>query len=281
MISYAEAYQITLDSIQPLESENVALLQATGRALAQDLQALVDSPSVDVSLKDGYALRGTEVRHASPEAPVRLQLVGSAVAGQGWQGVLQPGEAIRILSGAALPRGADAILAEEFAQEVVPGTVDCMGDTHQGRNILPRSADVYMGQTLAAAGERLYPTTVGLLAAAGFSHAPVVRPPRVAILATGDEVLAPGQPLLEGKLYASNLFTLASWCRQYGYPLETRVLPDEATAIRGALVESLSVNDAVLTSGGAWKGRRDLVVQLLDELGWRKLYHHDFQIDRS
>jgi molybdopterin molybdotransferase len=274
MISYPEAYQCTLENIQALDAQTVPLLEAAGRTLAQDLLARVDSPSVDVSLKDGYALRGEEVRHTTPDSPVRLKLVGSAAAGQGWEGVLQPGEAIRILSGAPLPQGANAVLAEEFARESQPGTVDCLRDADQGRNILPQGSDVYTGQILTTAGERLPPTTVGLLAAAGFSHAPVVRRPRVAILATGDEVLAPGQPLLEGKLYASNLFTLASWCRQFGYPVETRVLPDEAAAIRRAMVDSLAQNDAVLTSGGAWKGRRDLVVQILDELGWHKFYHH-------
>lgn len=272
MISYSEAYRLTLEHIQSLELEMVELLAAGGRVAASDLVSKVDSPSLDVSLKDGYALQGADVQAASSESPIRLRLVGRSAAGGGWQGKLRSGEAVRILSGAPLPDGADAVISEEFTR-AVPGAVDILNNPGDGRNILPKGTDIRAGQMLIQVGQRLTPTMIGLLAAAGFQDVPVVRQPRVAVVATGDEVLAPGQPMVEGKLYASNLFTLASWCLHYGFEVATFVLKDDEAAIRAALSDCLEKYDAVLTSGGAWKGERDLVVHILDGLGWQKIYH--------
>ncbi len=272
MISYNSAYQLTLEHILPLPAETMDLLSASGRIAGENFLARVDSPSLDVSLKDGYAILSADIDRASPAAPVTLKLVGSIAAGDAWTGVLARGEAVRILSGAPLPQGADAVVAEEYTQ-ALPGTVQVLRDAEPGRNVLPRGTDVQTGQLVVRAGQRLTPTLIGLIAAAGCHQAQVIRRPRVAILATGDEVLAPGQPLIQGKLYASNLFTLAAWCRQYGFDVETFVLRDDAEIIRPALLACLDEYDAILTSGGAWKGEHDLVVNILDGLGWQKIYH--------
>jgi len=146
-------------------------------------------------------------------------------------------------------------------------------NAESGRNILPRGADLQKNDRLVSAGTILTPGSVGLLAAGGHSQVTVHRQPRVGILATGDEVVAPGVPLREGQLYASNLVTLAAWCATYGWPVETSVLPDDRTSIQAGLEKFLANCDVVLTSGGAWKGKRDLVVHILDEMGWRKIYH--------
>jgi molybdopterin molybdotransferase len=272
MISFDEAYKLTLENIQSLHSETVELLAAEGRITGQDMLARVDAPSLDVSLKDGYAILAADIGAASPSSPVRLNLTGSIAAGGGWRGMVHSGEAVRILSGAPLPEGADAVVSEEFTR-ALPEAVHVMKHAEPGRNILHQGADVQIGQLIVPAGQRLFPTTIGLLAAAGYQKLAVIRRPRVAILATGDEVLAPGQPLVRGKLYASNLFTLAAWCRHFGFEVETYVLPDDAQAIRPVLATCLEHFDAVLTSGGAWKGEHDLVVHILDALGWQKVYH--------
>ncbi len=272
MIAFDQAYQLTLAHIRPLALETVDLLHAAGRIAGQDFLARVDSPSLDVSLKDGYALLAADIQGAGPQSPVQLKLVGSIAAGDDWHGAIGPGEAVRILSGAALPQGTDAVVAEEFTQALA-GAIQILKQTDAGRNVLPQGSDVHSGQLMVSAGQKLYPTLIGLLAAAGHHQAQVVGRPRVAILATGDEVLAPGQPLVQGKLYASNLFTLAAWCLHYGFEVETLVLRDDAEIIRPALLDCLERFDAVLTSGGAWKGEHDLVVQILDQLGWQKVYH--------
>jgi molybdopterin molybdotransferase len=272
MISFNEAFQLTMQNIKPLGVEKVDLVRAEGRIAGEDLRAMVDSPSVDVSFKDGYAVQGRDVSSASSESPVRLKLVGRVAAGGSWQGELNSGEALRILSGAPIPLGADSVVSEEFT-ELQNGWVQVKNTADAGRNIISRGLDVKTGSVVVPAGSRLSPTSIGLLAAAGLAEVPVVRLPRVAILATGDEVLAPGQPAVQGKLFASNLFTLSAWCRRFGFEVDLLVLKDEKECIRRALEACLKVYDGVLTSGGAWKGERDLVVHILDELGWEKIYH--------
>jgi len=183
-----------------------------------------------------------------------------------------PGTAVRILSGARIPKGAEAVVSEEFAGD--DGyLVTVTNHAEPGRNILRQGSDVLGGQFLISAGTVLRPAQVGLLAAAGHSEIPVIRQPRVAIIATGDEVLAPGEELRAGKLFASNLVTLAAWCSLYGLSTTTKVVKDDAGAIRSRLFEAIAASDAIVTSGGAWKGERDLVIGLLDELGWQKIYH--------
>jgi molybdopterin molybdotransferase len=272
LTSYADALQLTLDSIVPLGSEIVALSDSPGRVLARDLHARVDSPSIDASLKDGYAVRSADIADANAEKPVQLRLIGSVSAGGEFEGEVVRGSAVRILSGARIPRGAEAVVSEEFARGD-GDWVSVTNDAEPGRNILPKGSDVSAGQLLVSAGTILRPAQVGLLAAAGHSEVPVILQPKVAIVATGDEVIAPGVELPEGKLYASNLVTLAAWCSLYGMGTCVGVVKDDAEAIKGCLLEALAASDAILTSGGAWTGERDLVVRLLDGLGWRKIYH--------
>jgi molybdopterin molybdotransferase len=270
--SFTEALDQTLHHVSPLGNEEVDLEGASGRVAAQDLAALVDCPSVDASLRDGYAVRSAEITGASPQHPVQLRLDGLAVAGRAWAGTVRQGMAVRALTGAPIPRGADAVVSDEFTT-VEGDIVTVTKGAEPGRNILRRGSDVAVGQRIVATGELLRPTQVGLLAAAGHGQLRVFRRPRVAIVATGDEVVAPGSPLPEGKLYASNLVTLASWCTSYGMAVTTAVVPDSEDRIRAQLQACLQDHDAILTSGGAWTSERDLVVHLLDELGWARIYH--------
>ncbi|MFN2118284.1 MAG: gephyrin-like molybdotransferase Glp [Candidatus Promineifilaceae bacterium] len=272
MISYNEAFHLTLEYIQALDTEEVPLLSAVDRVSAINLTGQVETPSLNVSLKDGYAVHSADITEARKNNPIHLHLVGTVAAGDHWRKEFQLSEAVRILSGAPIPEGADAVVAEEFTQRD-GDTVVVTNDAHPGRNILLQGSDVSRGELLVRKGARLAPPTVGLLAAAGYQTISVVRQPKVAILATGDEVVAPGKKLQPGKLYASNLVTLAAWCVRYGYAVETFVVGDDADLIRNQLVSCLQNHDVVLTSGGAWSGERDLVVRLLDKLGWHKVYH--------
>ena len=272
MISFNEAFELVFSQIKALEPELENILNASGRVVAENLISAVDSPSVDVSLKDGYAVCSSDVEKASPENQIALKLVGEVAAGGQWKGELETGQAVRILSGAPIPDGADAVLAEEFSfRKGVE--ITAINDAGPGRNILPRGSDVEKGSLLLPSGTTLIPPTIGLLAAAGFQQIPVYRRPRVGILACGDEVIAPGQPLLEGKLYASNLVTIAAWCQKHGYETETSVVKDDGKTIKQSIIDLMMKNDALLTNGGAWSGERDLVVKILNELGWKKIFH--------
>lgn len=272
-LSYTQALELTLARISPLGSECAPLTQLTGRVVAEDLFARVDSPSADVSFKDGYAVRSDDVAGAASDRPVILRIRGQVAAAGGEQaGELEPGWAMRILSGARLPPGSQAVVSEEFTHHE-GDQLTVLADAGPGRNVLPCGMDIARGQRLISSGEVIQPAQAGLLAAAGLTQAQVFRHPHVGILATGTEVIAPGVPLQEGKLFASNLVTLAAWCSHYGMRVSTEVVQDDEESIRLRLQALIHDCDALLTSGGAWSGDRDYVVSLLDELGWEKLYH--------
>jgi molybdopterin molybdotransferase len=266
-----EALQMTLERISPLAVEDVALLDGLNRALAADVYAKVDSPSIDASLKDGYAVISRQVQGASKDHPVSLKLTGCMAAGGGQDLEVAPDTTVRVLTGAGIPAGADAVVAEEFVTSA-GDTITFCRDAEPGRNILPKSSDVALNQIVARRGTLLTPGLVGLLAAAGHSRLPVVRNPYVAIIATGDEVVAPGQPLPEGKLFASNITTLGGWCRRYGMRTQLAVVRDDADQIWSELRQHVSA-DAIITSGGAWTGDRDLVALILERLGWQQIFH--------
>lgn len=272
LIGFDRALRLAMENVFRLPGQWSPAVGAVGRVAAEEVRACVDSPSIDASYKDGYAVVSADVSAAAPTRPVELTLTGTVGAGDAPDIVVAPGRAARILSGAAIPRGADAVLAEEFAEEG-NGIVRAFADAHPGRNILPRGIDVRAGEVLVQAGEELTPSKIGLLVAGGVSDVEVVRRPRVGLLATGDEVLLPGRPLEEGKLYASNLALQEAWLRSRGIKCMTALCPDsfdDLAAAIGSMVESL---DVLITSGGAWKGDRDLVVKVLDYLGWELIFH--------
>jgi molybdopterin molybdotransferase len=272
MIGYETALQMTLEYIRPLDQEVLSLVDVTDRVAAEDLGALVDSPSVDASLKDGYAIRADDITDATPENPVRLKLRGVIAAGMNSESVVEPGTTIRVLTGAKVPGGADAVVSEEFTIDY--GTyIDVTRYAEPGRNIIASGSDISIGERVISVGTKLVPGKVGILAAAGYDKIPVFRRPCVGIIATGDEVVAPVEPLPEGKLFASNLLTLNAWCRRYGMKTEMDIVSDDADVIVEKLSFAIEAYDAVLTSGGAWTGDRDFVVRVLERLGWQQMFH--------
>ena len=267
-----EALEMMLAQMGPLPAIRVPLPDGLDRITASDIQARVDSPSINASLMDGYAVRSSDIAGASKERQVTLGLAGVAAAGSSLDGEIKVRQTFRVLTGAPLPSGADAVVAEEhvIAQDRF---VKFHGAVKPGRHVLPRGSDVAMGQVVANAGQLVTPGMLGHLAAAGHSQVQVIRPPRVAIIATGDEVILPGEPLPEGGLYASNLVALDAWCRRFGFQTRVFVVNDVSEEIYRLLVQSLDGVDAVVTSGGAWTGDRDLVAQVLHGLGWEKILH--------
>jgi len=272
-LGLAEALQRTLANIVPLDRGLVLQLdESVDRIVREDLYAVVDSPSVDASLKDGYAVIAAEIATAASDSVVTLALGGFLGAGSREKIQVRPGTAVRILTGAKIPDGADAVVAEEFVK-TAEDKIMIANFAEPGRNILLHGTDVAKGSLILRRGERVTPGKAGRLAAAGISQVPVFDCPRVAIVATGDEVVAPGQPLPEGKLYASNLTTLAAWCKRYGMRAQLEIVPDDRKKLACILEAVLAGNDAVITSGGAWTGDRDMVVDVLSELGWQKVFH--------
>ncbi len=265
-VSYNRALALVAELTAPLPPLEFPLPRLGGLVLAEELISRVSSPSVTCSKKDGFALRAADVSGAGPEAPVRLAVAGSVTAGQRPDFSLGPGQAARVTTGAALPPGADAVLPDELARREEEA-VFCLAPVEPGRNLLAQGSDVVAGEPVAGPGERLTPGLVGLMAAAGLDRARCHPLPRVALMATGNELSAPGEPLPEGGVYASNLASQAVWLQAHGLPVQTRVCPDSRRAIRETAAGLLAENDALITSGGAWLSERDLVVGTLAELG--------------
>ena len=268
----AEALGLTLDNIAPLPARSVALDQAGGLVAARNLHSGADAPSSTISMKDGFALKASESSGATRENPARLTVRGTLAAGGAEGRELEPGQAWRILTGASMPPGADAVVAREFCRDLGEGLeMDLPVET--GRNVLAQGSDVALGELVAPQGARLTPGRIGLLAAAGHAAVLVHPRPRISFMASGDEVVLPGFELSRGKVYASNLLTLNAWCGQYGLETDLNLVPDQRRAIEQGITRAAERGDALVTIGGAWMSARDLMVPVLESLGWRKLYH--------
>jgi molybdopterin molybdotransferase len=272
-IGFQTALESTLRNIKPLDVVEMNLAESIGFISAEKLQACVDSPSVDVSLKDGFAVNSLDVSEATLENPVCLKLVGISGAGQKDRFNVDPGTSVRIMTGARIPEGADAIVAEEYTANS-PEIVSVYKHAEPGRNILAKASDISQDEIIVQDGCFLTPGKIGLLAAGGIESVHVYRRPRVALIATGDEVVLPGQPLSEGNIYASNLFTLNAWCRRFGMFTGLGIVPDREDMLKEKLLQMALSHDALITSGGAWTGDRDLMEKVLNVLGWKKVYHH-------
>jgi molybdopterin molybdotransferase len=273
-IGYREALDIVGANVWPVGEEEVALEQCAGRTAAAELEAQVSYPSSDVSLKDGFAVRSADVAHAGRVQPVRLELAGDAFAGARYEGKVKSGTAVKVCSGAPIPDGADAVVSEEFCEEISSSQVNIKADAGPGRNILRAGSEVKAGTVIVRKGEKLLPGSLGLAAAAGISKVRVYRRPLVVIIGVGDEVVPPGENLRPGQLYASNLVTISAWLASFGIACVNSVVADDVEAIRQELLKHRHNVDGVLTSGGVWGSERDLVIAALDKLGWRELFHH-------
>ena len=212
LIGYEQALGLAFSNVRPMPEESCGVIDALGRTVSREVKAIVNLPSMDSSLKDGYAVLSSDIQTARPSLPVHLILDGISHAGQGLGLEVISGRTVRVLSGAPIPAGADAVLAEEFAVSE-SGIIKAIADAHHGRNILKTGAEIRRGQVLVDAGEIITPAKIALLVAGGVSDLYVFRMPSVGLLATGDEIILPGRPLSEGKLYCSNVVLQEAWLK--------------------------------------------------------------------
>ncbi len=247
--------------------EKVATFDALGRVLAKGVVSALDVPPADNSSMDGYALRVVDVPAAGVLLPVSQRLPAGVVGT-----ALQPGTAVRILTGAQLPAGADAVVMQEQC-EPLPG--DGLGSVRINTLPLPgqwvrrQGEDVQHGAEVLAAGARLTPQALGLAAAVGASRVSVRRRPRVALFSTGDELVMPGEALKPGAIYNSNRFTLRGLLLAAGCEVQDLgIVPDQLDATRDALRRAAAGNDLILTSGGVSVGEEDHIKPAVKAEGW-------------
>jgi molybdopterin molybdotransferase len=264
LLTPEEAQRLVLARVRPLGSEPVAVAAAAGRVTAQDVRALVDLPPFASSAMDGFAVRAADL-------PGTLEIVDEAAAGSPASRTLAPGEAIAISTGGVVPAGADAVIPVESVV-VYDNSVEIGTAADAGANVRPRGGDVAAGEVVVFAGSRLAAQQVGALAAAGVAELSCGRRPRVAVLATGSELVAPGTPLAPGQIYESNVVMLAAALAAAGADIEIAppVADDEASH-REALERALAA-DVLVTSGGVSVGPHDLVRRIEGELGVEEVF---------
>jgi len=273
-VGYREAFNLIASHVKPVGIEEIPLELGVDRITAGDVVAQVSYPSSDVSLKDGFAVKSVDVAVASMQSTVSLKVTGSVFAGSKFDGEVKRGSAVKICSGAPIPRGSDAVVSAEFCEEISPEEVVVKADAEPGRNILRAGGEVKAGAAIVGKGGRLLPGYLGLAAAAGIHRVSIYRRPVVAVVGVGDEVVAPGENLSPGQLYASNLVTMESWLASFGISCITSVVNDNDESIKQELRRHLPGVDVILTSGGAWGSERDLVIGSLARLGWQEIFHH-------
>jgi len=272
MISADQALQIVLENVAALGVERVPILEALGRVVGEEIRSSRDIPGFDNSAMDGFAVRAADVAKASEASPVKLSVVETVAAGQMPTRRVGAGEAARTMTGAPIADGADAIIPVERTRGS-GDLVEFLATVEKGAFIRPRGEDLHLGELVMSAGKILTPADLGMLASVNRAMVEVIRRPRVAIVATGDELVDVDQPPTGAQVVNSSAYALAGAVREAGAEaVILKVARDDAREIRQRLAEAMTF-DAVLSTGGVSVGQFDHVKGALDELGMRQLFH--------
>jgi molybdenum cofactor synthesis domain-containing protein len=265
MISVAEAVATVKEQARQLPHEEVELAEALGRVLAEDVIADTDLPPFDRAQMDGYALRAGD----TARLPARLRVVGEAAAGNGWRGTLKAGEAVRIMTGAPVPAGADSVQQVELTHELDRGRmVEVARATEPGQFIIRRASEVERGATVLRKGEEINGARMAVLASFGYAKVRVGARPRVAVLATGTELVPVNQEPGQDQIRDSNTFSLTAYAALAG--ARVRRLPlagDDLQLLKREIKGAASRSDALILSGGVSMGVYDFTKTALRELG--------------
>lgn len=273
MMSVEEALECVLSHVQPLEAETIPLLETVGRVAAEDLRSDCDIAPFDHAAMDGFAVRVADLAQASAERPVALQVVGEVPAGSVYSGEVGPGEAVRIMTGAPVPAGADAVVKYEIVDYGA-------GDGRQGssvsfsqpagnaENIRGKGEEIAEGEVAIHVGETISAAGVGFLASCGITEVPVHRRPRVAVIPIGSELLPADRPLHSGCIRDSNSYTMAACVAQAGgVPARLPIVPDSEERLARTIRLAAEDYDFVITTGGASNGDYDFIKPVVEELG--------------
>ncbi|HEY4192064.1 MAG TPA: gephyrin-like molybdotransferase Glp, partial [Mesorhizobium sp.] len=261
LIPVAEALAHLLDGVEPLPGESVPLSQAMDRVLSEPIMALRTQPPFDASAMDGYAVRAEDIA----TLPARLAVVGTAPAGRGFTGRVGQGETVRLFTGAPVPAGADTVVIQENVHDLGNGIIEVLQPAAKGINIRRAGLDFAKGDLLLEKGRQLDPAALALAASANHPSLKVVRQPLVAIIATGDELLAPGSEPGPGQIISSNAYGVAAVAHSVGArSLDLGIAPDRKEAIAALMRQAVDAGaDVLVTLGGASVGDHDLVHDVL------------------
>lgn len=265
MIPVSEAIQIIRAQTRLLEAERIFIADALGRILAEDVSADTDLPPFDRAQMDGYAVRAEDVS----AMPARLRIAGESAAGNGWHHEMKAGEAVRIMTGAPVPAGADAVQQVELTRESDDGQfVEILQPVEVGRSIVRQAAEIKAGQTVLRAGEDINAAMIASLASFGYAQVRVGRQPRVAIMATGSELVDVDRRPGTDQIRDSNNYTLAAYAKLTGATIERLPLAgDDTEELKRQMAAAAKRSDVLITSGGVSMGVYDFTKAALKELG--------------
>ncbi len=270
MIPVTAAIEIVKNKTNALSAESVALADALGRVLAEDVVADSDLPPFDRSQMDGYAVRAADVR----SAPSGLRIVGESAAGRGWHHEMNAGEAVRIMTGAPVPAGADSVQQVELTREVDNGrTVEILEPVEFGKSIVKGGSEIKAGEIVLCRGEAINAAMMAALASFGYATVMVGRKPRVAVLATGSELVAVNQQPGRDQIRDSNNYSIGAYAELAGAVVERLPLAsDDTEVLKRQITEAAERSDALVTSGGVSMGVYDFTKTALKELGAEILF---------
>lgn len=265
MISVAEAIQMVRQQTRPLPTERVKLEHVLNRVLAEDVIADSDLPPFDRAQMDGYAVRADE----TTAAPVRLRIAGESAAGRGWHHEMKEGEAVRIMTGAPVPVGADSVQQVELTHELKDGSVvELLESVELGKSIVKRGAEIQAGETVLQSGTSINAAMMAVLAAFGYAEVAVAQRPRVGVLATGTELVSVTEKPGQDQIRDSNNYSIAAYAQLTGASIERLPLArDETSVLTNQIAQATETCDVIVTSGGVSMGVYDVTKSALHELG--------------
>lgn len=273
LIPVEQARALLLETVNTLETEKVPLIEALGRISAKNQTSDIDISPFDHSAMDGFAVVASDLANATPEAPIELPVIDEIPAGAYYDKVLQPGTCVRIMTGAPIPDGANAVVKYEIVTNLendgrAPGRVAFSAPTSAGDNIRQKGEEIAAGEVAIKAGEPLSPAGAGLLASCGLSQVEVYKRPRVAVIPIGSELVEPDTLPLPGQIRDGNSYAIgASVVRAGGIPHLHSIVPDDKDMLAAAVLEAVEESDFVVTSGGASNGDFDYIQQVVKEQG--------------
>ncbi len=263
LMPFEQAMKLILDAITPVaEIQSLAVADSLGRILAEDLCAQSEQPPWNCSAMDGYALDSTTYAADKP-----LTMVGASFAGHPYEGNVEAGQCIRIMTGACLPDDCDTVVMQENV-EADGDVISISSPVNQWQHVRKAGSEMQASETVITKGQRINPRNIGVIASFGLHLIPVFRQLRVAVFSTGDELVPPGENLQTGQIYDSNRYAVIAACHRLGCDvIDLGLIPDDREKIKSVMQEAAKTSDVLLTSGGISVGEADFVKPIVEEIG--------------